>query len=351
MDALKELVEISKYAGERYDLIQAGGGNTSVKTADGQLLVKASGVCLSEVSEKSGYVVMDNKKLLTIFSQTTHLKSLTKKQREDWSKKLMISCAVAGSARPSIETLLHARLAKYVLHTHPVVVNAVVCRADWLDVLKQNFTHLPYQTVAYQTPGIELALELDRQFVAKSAPVVFLQNHGLIVTSNDKEEIYSYTEQIVRRLEQYLGVDMTAYKLTNEVSGAFNAAHNTYGNVAYLSQDIFLNTHIRELEQNQGVLFPDKMVYCGYRVLCIKNKLREEIQAYLQIEEGPLNAVIYKGYLFFVAPTLCKAKAIEEVCKAQLLVSVFGKQENMQPLNQEEIRYLAQWEAEKFRRG
>ena len=55
MKEIKELVEISKYAGERLDLVQAGGGNSSVKLDNGQMLIKASGYSLSEVVEGYGY--------------------------------------------------------------------------------------------------------------------------------------------------------------------------------------------------------------------------------------------------------------------------------------------------------
>ena len=52
---LQELIKISKYAGMREDLVQAGGGNTSVKISKNEMLIKASGCQLSEVSKDYGY--------------------------------------------------------------------------------------------------------------------------------------------------------------------------------------------------------------------------------------------------------------------------------------------------------
>ena len=43
MKEIQNFINISKYAGERFDLIQAGGGNSSVKLDNGQMLIKASG--------------------------------------------------------------------------------------------------------------------------------------------------------------------------------------------------------------------------------------------------------------------------------------------------------------------
>ncbi len=44
MNEMNDFIKISKYAGERFDLTQAGGGNSSVKNDDGTMYIKASGV-------------------------------------------------------------------------------------------------------------------------------------------------------------------------------------------------------------------------------------------------------------------------------------------------------------------
>ena len=62
MIELKNFVEISRYAGERFDLVQAAGGNTSVKLKNSEMLIKASGFLLSDVAENNGYSKVDTKK-------------------------------------------------------------------------------------------------------------------------------------------------------------------------------------------------------------------------------------------------------------------------------------------------
>ena len=48
--SIHSLIDISTYAGCRVDYTQGGGGNTSVKTPDGKiLLIKASGYKLKDV--------------------------------------------------------------------------------------------------------------------------------------------------------------------------------------------------------------------------------------------------------------------------------------------------------------
>ena len=65
MNEIKDLVDISKYAGERFDLIQAGGGNSSVKLENGEMLIKASGFILSDMDENNGYSRVDIKKTVS----------------------------------------------------------------------------------------------------------------------------------------------------------------------------------------------------------------------------------------------------------------------------------------------
>ena len=51
MIEIKKFIDISKYAGERFDLIQAGGGNSSIKLDNGQMIIKASGYLLSDIGK------------------------------------------------------------------------------------------------------------------------------------------------------------------------------------------------------------------------------------------------------------------------------------------------------------
>ena len=51
--ALAELIELSTTVGKDASLVQAGGGNTSVKTEDGKYIyIKASGTALKDMNKK-----------------------------------------------------------------------------------------------------------------------------------------------------------------------------------------------------------------------------------------------------------------------------------------------------------
>ncbi|MHC4326164.1 MAG: hypothetical protein ACYSUX_17985 [Planctomycetota bacterium] len=54
--ALAELIKISNETGIDPTLVQGGGGNTSVKTADGKYMyIKASGTALKDMNQKQGW--------------------------------------------------------------------------------------------------------------------------------------------------------------------------------------------------------------------------------------------------------------------------------------------------------
>ena len=59
---IESLIKLSKYAGMREDIIQAGGGNTSVKIDNETMFIKSSGYQLSEMEENVGYSKVNYKK-------------------------------------------------------------------------------------------------------------------------------------------------------------------------------------------------------------------------------------------------------------------------------------------------
>lgn len=344
---LKDFIEISKYAGERFDLIQAGGGNSSVKMVDGTMLIKASGFYLSEIEENFAYTVVKNEELLKIFNEETIISEADKRTKDILCTKYVSKYNLMDKYRPSIETLLHSLLKKYVLHTHPVVVNAIVSRSDWREVLTNLFARDTVLLVDYKTPGFELACELKHKLNNINPDIIFLQNHGLIITSDKKAEIINLTEYVISKIERYLNVDMEKYKLTNKLSNQINKYSNE-NYIAYLSQDEYLKEHINDKYMYSLPFCPDKMVYCGVKSIACLNNLDLEIKTYKNQYCDIPRVIVYKNNLFFIAKNTKKAKEIEEVLKFHLMSLNMGS-ENINYLNSEEIKYIGNWEAEKYR--
>ena len=78
---IKEFVRISKYFGQRFDLIQAAGGNSSIKDGH-KMYIKSSGYSLAEVSEKNGYSLLDNRKLMDFLEINEDVKITSKIDRK-----------------------------------------------------------------------------------------------------------------------------------------------------------------------------------------------------------------------------------------------------------------------------
>ena len=350
----ENLVTISRYAGERFDLIQAGGGNSSVKLENNEMLIKASGVLLSDVNENKGYSKVDFKKIESILTNKIVINEKIKTNREKIVEDLVKEATLDLANRPSIETLLHSALYKYTLHTHPVVVNMIVIQKDWNKILSSIFKGQDISLVPYRTPGIELALELYK--VIKNFDtipnVTFLQNHGLIVSSDHLDDILEITDNVLSKIEHFLQIDMSRYKLTTKISNLINNFQKN-SEITYLVEDAYLN---HQLTQNIALFTeppfcPDGFVFCGacaFHLKDISNAL--EFKDYKDKYHELPKIIIFKNHIYLRALNVKKAKEIEELLKFQIMVLEKNLKNNKNFLTTEELLYLSNWEAEKYRK-
>lgn len=353
MNEIKDFVDISKYAGERIDLVQAAGGNSSVKLDNGEMLIKASGFLLSDVNETSGYSRVSTIPVASIIKNKNILNSVDKRHRESLSSKYLKEATIDNKNRPSIETLLHSLLMKYTLHTHSIVVNMIVVKSKWKNILKTIFKDDVIAYVKYETPGIELAITLENELQKfnEIPKIIILQNHGLIVTSDNSSDIKIITEYVLNKIEKFLNIDMSKYKLTNKISQLFNSIEKS-PNITYLCEDKFLN---EQLNSNYKLFFntpfcPDTFVYCSVSSVIIKDlfdikTLKEYKYNYNEFPK----VIIYNKNLFIRASSIKKAKETEEVLKLHIMVLLQNKNNDKNFLEPEELKYLSNWEAEKFR--
>lgn len=352
MKEIIELIEISKYAGERLDLVQAGGGNSSVKLDNGQMLIKASGFALSELTVKTGYSVVITNEVAEIIKNNEIITATSKRKREELTSKLIRKSTIDTNNRPSIETLLHSVLLKYTLHTHPIALNIILSQKNWKDILNTIFKDDHFALIGYHTPGIDLAIELNKEINRdKTIPkILFLQNHGLIVTSDKIEEIEHLTEYVLNLVEAYLNIDFSKFKLTTQITNLLKRVDNS-NNISFLSNDIFLNDLMKS---NKKLFFekpfcPDSFVFCGICALEINDFLDLSLINFYQEEYLSLpKIIIYNNNIFIISESVKKAKEIEDVLKFHLMI-LSHNHSNINFLSQDELNYLGNWEAEKFR--
>jgi|TARA_B100001093_G_scaffold456117_1_gene466814 rhamnose utilization protein RhaD (predicted bifunctional aldolase and dehydrogenase) len=353
VNELDQFISLSKYAGERFDMIQAGGGNTSVKISDKKMIIKASGCTLSSINKNFGYVEVNQKIILNMLSDDNFKKILIKKEREEKGSDIVKLSQKDKNKRASIETTLHSLTYKYTLHTHPIAVNMICNQREWKKVLERIFSQKDIMMVNYKTPGVDLALEIGKKILEKknTPKIIFLQNHGLIIHSDNYQEVFQLNELVLSKLEKFLGLNFDRYKMTNFISSEINQAFNSEL-VSYLVEDSFLTT---QLQKNKELFFkypfcPDSFVFCGESALEIsKNTVSKDIASYKnRFIEHP-KVIIFDNLLFLLGADIPKIRMVEDVLKFNIMI--LKNNNKYVALKKDEISYLSNWEAEAFRKN
>lgn len=203
--AMDAVVHFSRLVGADRALVLRGGGNTSVKVEEADVLgrplrvlrVKGSGSDLATLrrADLSGVRLDD---VLPLFA------------REEMSDEEMVAYLARcltdpASPRPSIETLLHAFIpAESVFHTHADAVLKLMNCARRDEVLDEAFGDAVLR-VPYRRPGFRLSREVGAAVRARpDAAGLLLLNHGAVTWGETPEEAYRSHLELVARAEAYL---------------------------------------------------------------------------------------------------------------------------------------------------
>lgn len=190
---LEELRAISTRLGVDPLLVQAAGGNTSLKL-DGVMWIKASGTWLKDASAKQIFVPLDLRALQEALSRDDPAcESCTDFVREDDNP---------SGLRPSIETSVHGLMPQAaVLHVHCVNTIAWAIQEDAEARLAPVMKGLPWAFVPYARPGLQLARAI-RKAVRPETSVLILQNHGLVVAAETIAGAEDLLRAVVLRLHR-----------------------------------------------------------------------------------------------------------------------------------------------------
>jgi len=204
-DVISQLVHQSRLVGAEEDLVLWGGGNNSVKAAATDILgrpievmyIKSSGSDMKSIVPKQFPAV----RLDYIAPLRTRDEDMTDQEMVDYLAKCLIDPA---SARPSIETLLHAFLpAKAVLHTHADAILALTNTRGREATVRECFGE-DVIVVPYRRPGFRLSRDVADAFDAKpDAAGLVLMNHGLITWGDSVQEAYERHIALVTKAEQW----------------------------------------------------------------------------------------------------------------------------------------------------
>lgn len=204
---LAQRVYTSRLLGRDRSLVLHGGGNTSVKIREKNILgeaedilyVKGSGWDLATI-EAAGFAPVRMGHLLAL----AKLESLSDVQMVN---ELKTHLTRASAPSPSVETILHAILPyKYVDHTHADAVIAVTNTANGLARVKEIYGD-KVVIIPYVMPGFDLARFCAEKFPAEAGANtigMLLMNHGIFSFGETAQESYERMIQLVSMAEDYL---------------------------------------------------------------------------------------------------------------------------------------------------
>jgi len=385
-DVLKKLEGLSQAVGSHSDYVQAGGGNTSVKTADGKIMfIKASGIKLSEVTKEGGWVDLNMEKLSKILEDES-LAGMKVAQREARVLEMIMDARNGlSSGRPSVESSLHALLDRFVVHTHPTMVTALVTAKNGLAQLPKLAKSIGREIlwVPYTEPGYPLARLMFQEINkfreshdGELPKVILLGNHGLFVSSSDYNEAVSMTDKVVKVIQKLAKGEpsLAAAPPSTELDAAScaivlrGAVFKTCGFRA--SVIVETGSLARWLSSSQGVqivripaLTPDEITYCRRLPIVLSKKTLTardplaatvaEIGRYLQRYGYSPKIVVIPGLGFAALGSTPKAarggvEAFRSAVRAKLIARRFG---GAKPLPPARAQYLEQWEVESYRRS
>ncbi len=364
---LKSLVQISRRYGSDPDYVIAGGGNTSFKD-DRFLWVKASGVALATIDE-AGFVQLDRRKLKVI-GERQYSSDVQRREAEVKEDLLAARVDPEKGLRPSVETSLHDLIEyPFVVHTHPALVNALMCSQQAEEKTKELFG----EELLFVEPAagyslfvrVKELLPVYREQYGRDPQIIFLQNHGVFVSADTPGEIGTIYDRIMEVLRavirpeefHYLPIDEKTEQLRQELARYARGKevvmrHHTLHRHFYGSREAFRAVSVP--------FTPDILVYCGAEYIYSDKKDLPQIlgevmrgfSRYRRKYDRDPGIVLVKDYgLFGIAEkekvAITALDVFEDFMKVSYYTKVFG---GPHPLSQETIDFILGWEVEHYRR-
>jgi rhamnose utilization protein RhaD (predicted bifunctional aldolase and dehydrogenase) len=252
--SLDALTCLSATLGRNPLLVQAGTGNTSIKS-DGTLWIKASGKWLANAGREDTFIPVD----------LAAVRGFALRDEP---------CIVSRTnLTSSIETAMHAVIPFSVtLHVHSVNAIAWSVRRDGPAHLEQRLRGLPWEWVPYTLSGNPLASEVRRVYRrAPETQILILANHGLVVCADSCET----AEQLLGEVEQRLAVqprpvlppDLAALARSRDC-GSWRPASNP------VIHSIATDPVSREILAN-GILYPCQPIFLGSEIPVVSRQPRD----------------------------------------------------------------------------
>lgn len=321
MVELEKLRRLSARVGADPLLVQAAGGNTSLKE-NGVMWIKASGTWLKDAEARDLFVPLDHAAIMDALAKDDPAcESCTAFVRTDLN---------STGLRPSIETTVHALMPqRVVVHVHCVNTIAWAIRADAEQRLGEKLSGFNWAFIPYARPGLPLAGAISAR-LRPGVDVLVLGNHGLVVAAESVEAAEALLARAVAALTRPVraaaAVDMAALEKY--------AAGTAYSPAAMPETHALATDPLALKRGRSAVFYPDHVVFLGVGV------------ATSFAGDPPLVAIPGVGVLIrndakpAVEPMgRCLADVMRRVDESDALVA----------LTEDDVDRLVNWDAEKYR--
>ena len=346
-ERLENFTRVSGSVGARADYVQGGGGNTSVKLPGGLMAIKASGYCLKDIRPDSAYAVLDYEALRRFYndSDPADFEDVEKAGSEQ-AKANTRSIEGLAALRPSVEAGFHSILDTYVAHSHSVYANLAACSVELQDIVEKALADADYSWgwVSYVDPGARLTFsirdELRRVEAAtgRRPAAIFMQNHGLIVHSDDPDECLRIHTDVNDRIARAFGMnngDFPAVSLKQTGDGLFEA-------VCPELTEALMSGDFSERFLMESPLYPDQLVFLT-GTFSFAEALPADGMAVYDPKAGTVTFNMPAAKAQVIAETLT---AVTFICRA-----IARNGYTLSTMGEAAKAFIANWESEKYRKS
>lgn len=337
---LKQFINLANEIGNRVDYVQGGGGNISAKLDDNKMVIKASGYKFSQITKNNGFAVLDYNNVRKFYNEINPCEDKDYEQiGSAFVSENIIELENIKKLRPSVEAGFHSILDTFVIHTHSVYANVLTCAVDGNKLIEKCFANKDYGVlfIEFTNPGFWLTyriLQARNEYTekhGKKPTVIFMENHGVIVTDDNAEKCMALHEDVNSTIIKFYSLPHFPEMKLIETDGKI------FSDTEYL-KSYFLKKVPTTLFDDY-ILYPDQLVYLNGDSVIGSSKDDKK----LHINYGNLE---YNC-------TYAQAQNIEENLLAYIYVidcieEIGYKVQNMP---QSGIDFIANWESEKYRKS
>lgn len=333
-DELLALRDFSARIGRDPALVQAAGGNTSIKQ-DGVLWIKASGTWLSQALDRNIMVPVRLQPLLDAL--------VANDPAAEKAQDFVVESANPEKLRPSIETTLHAALPqKVVVHAHCVETIAWSTRQDGETALQDKLDAFNWAWIPYVRPGLPLSRAIAER-TNETTSVLVLANHGLVVAGDSVEAAERLLAEVCEALK------MPSRDLPGPDSAKLEqlAAGSPYRLPRHLDSHAAAVDPVSLKIASGGSLYPDHVIFLGSS--CKRLEQGETPADIAATQDHPPAMLLAPGLGALLHESVSESGEELARCLAHV-ASRIAEDTPLRYLTPEQDYELLNWDAEKYRK-